>query len=252
MLDMTPRLSATLPLPPGPPRSVIARPIIRFGRDPLARFTNLTRDYGDCVMFRAMGERVILLNHPDLIREVLVTQSKRFAKGRALERARSVLGTGLLTSEGSFHLRQRRLMQPAFHHERIAAFAGIMTAHAARLTAGWQDGATLDVAAEMMRLTLGIVGETLLGADVDADAAHVRDSFNAVMRAFPLLMMPFSGLLQKLPLPAMRRLQPRAPISTRSSTSSSTPVARTPPIMATCSRCSWPRRIRRVPTRLRA
>ena len=150
---------------------------------------------------------MFLLNHPDLIKEVLVTQSKRFAKGRALERTRPILGTGLLTSEGEFHRRQRRRMQPAFHHGRIAEFAATMIAHADRLSGGWRDGETRDLAGEMMRLTLGIVGQTLLGAEVDAEAKRVRDALHTIMHSFPLMMLPFSGFLQRLPLPAMRRMR---------------------------------------------
>ena len=157
--------------------------------------------------FRALGERFFLLNDPDFIREVLVTRSKSFAKGRGLEKARTLLGTGLLTSEGDFHRRQRRLIQPAFHHERIRAFAEVMTAQADRLCADWRDGGTLDVSAEMNRLTLGIVSQTLFGADIDAEAARVRDSLHTVLHLFPLTMLPFGELLLRLPLPAMKRLR---------------------------------------------
>lgn len=193
--------------PPGPRTIFPAFTFIGKGRDPLTAFTALARRYGDLVQFRGLSGRLFLLNHPDTIHDVLVTRSRRFAKGRALERTRPVLGTGLLTSEGAFHLRQRRLMQPAFHQQRIAEFATTMTAHADRLTAGWQVGETRDLAVDMMRLTLGIVGETLFGAEVDADAARVRAALNTVMHGFPLLMLPFSGLLQRLPLPVMRRLR---------------------------------------------
>ena len=164
-------------------------------------------DYGDVVEFRGPAGWMFLLNDPDLIREVLVSQSKRFAKGRALERIRPVLGTGLLTSEGEFHRRQRRLMQPAFHHQRLSGFAATMIAHADRLTRGWQLGETRDLAGEMMRLTLSIVGETLLGAEVDAEAARVRDALGTIMHSFPMLMLPFSAFLQRLPLPVMRRMR---------------------------------------------
>src|SRR4029077_385719 len=113
------------------------------------------RDYGDIVGVRMASERLFLLNHPQLVKDVLVTHQRLFLKGRGLERAKRLLGEGLLTSEGARHLRQRRLMQPAFHRDRIASYAGIMTSHAERTQARWDDGATLDLAQEMMRLTLG-------------------------------------------------------------------------------------------------
>ena len=109
----------------------------------------------------------MLLNHPDYVEDVLVTRARLFKKGRALERAKRLLGEGLLTSEADLHRRQRRLAQPAFHKQRIAAYADTMVAHAQRTSARWRDGETLDISGEMNRLTLTIVGETLLGADVE-------------------------------------------------------------------------------------
>src|SRR5580765_4934370 len=107
------------------------------------------------------GEQVYFISDPDLIRDVLVTHQRNFIKGRGLQRAKRLLGEGLLTSEGAVHVRRRRLMQPAFHRDRIASYATIMTGYADRIRNSWSDGATLDVAQEMMRLTLGIVGKTL-------------------------------------------------------------------------------------------
>jgi cytochrome P450 len=93
----------------------------------------------------------------------------------------ALLGEGLLTSEGATHLRQRRLMQPAFHRDRIAAYADTMVAYADRLRGAWRDGATLDVAQEMNRLTLSIVGKTLFDADVESQAAEVGEALTGVM-----------------------------------------------------------------------
>ena len=205
-----PTLTAATPKRVRAPGPRGAFPLFSFvgpGRDPLGRFAAMARDFGDVVEFRGPSGWMFLLNDPELIKEVLVTQSKRFAKGRALERTRPVLGTGLLTSEGDFHRRQRRLMQPAFHHQRLPAFAATMIAHADRLCAGWRAGETRDLAGEMMRLTLGIVGQTLLGAEVDADAKRVRDALHTVMHSFPMMMLPFSAFLQRLPLPVMRRMR---------------------------------------------
>ena len=104
--------------PPGPPRSLAHAGDLRPGRDPLAFFTNLARTYGDISHVHLASEHLFLLNHPQLVKDVLVTNQKSFFKGRGLERAKRLLGEGLLTSEGETHLRQRRLMQPAFHRER--------------------------------------------------------------------------------------------------------------------------------------
>src|SRR5690242_13731506 len=96
--------------PPGPRRSAAAFVPLGLGRDPLAVVTRLARTYGDVSHLVAGGEHLVLLNHPQLVKDVLVTHQRNFRKGRGLERARRLLGDGLLTSEGDTHLRQRRLM----------------------------------------------------------------------------------------------------------------------------------------------
>jgi cytochrome P450 len=126
-------------------------------------------------------------------------------KGLALQRAKRLLGEGLLTSEGDFHRRQRRLAQPAFHRHRITSYADVMTAYAAQTSQGWRNGETLDISEEMMRLTLGIVGKTLFDADVASDAQEVGEAMAVAMDLFNTLTLPFFNLLQKLPLPQFRR-----------------------------------------------
>src|SRR5438552_17602323 len=110
-------------LPPGPRNPLLGIGLFPLGRDPLKYMTQLAERYGDIVHFRSGRERFFLLNHPDYIRDLLLTSARKFAKGRALDRSRLLLGRGLLTSEGEFHLRQRRLVQPAFHRQRIACYA---------------------------------------------------------------------------------------------------------------------------------
>src|SRR5207302_6887374 len=99
---------------------------------------------------------------------------------------------GLLTSEGAHHLRQRRLMQPAFHRDRIAGYGDVMVGYADRMRKAWTDGATLDIAQEMNRLTLSVVGKTLFDADVESQAADVGRALTGVMENFWLMMLPFA------------------------------------------------------------
>jgi len=144
-------------------------------------------------MMRFYKFRVYYVNHPDYIEEVLVNQARKFIKGRILRANKGVFGNGLLTSEGDFWLRQRRLAQPAFHRARIAAYAETMVRFTERMLegwpatagrpaqAGWRDGRTFDVHAEMMRLTMQIVAKTLFDADVDADAQEVGRALEAIM-----------------------------------------------------------------------
>lgn len=191
--------------PPGPARSFRTLVIYGPGRDPLAFFTNLARTYGDVAHVHMASEHLFLFNHPQLVKDVLVTHQRHFLKGRGLERARRLLGQGLLTSEGATHRRQRRLMQPAFHRDRIAAYATVMTDYADRADRRWKDGDTIDAAEEMGRLTLGIVGKALFDADVEAQAKSVGAALTAVMGSFWLTMLPLFDLMEHLPLPVFRR-----------------------------------------------
>ena len=195
-----------MPLPPGPRHGFFGLPLYRaLRRDRLGTLARLARQHGDIVTFQIGPQRFVLLNHPDHVEDVLVTRARLFRKGRALERAKRLLGEGLLTSEGDVHLRQRRLAQPAFHKPRIAGYGATMVAHTQRTADRWRDGDALDISAEMSRLTLTIAGETLLGTDVEADAGGVRDALTAVFEAFPLTMSPFAPLLERLPLPSVLR-----------------------------------------------
>src|SRR5579883_2278626 len=124
-----------------------------------------------------------------------------------LERAKVLLGEGLLTSEGQFHTRQRRLVQPAFHRERLPGYARIMSDYAIRLRERWAAGASLDVQKEMTQLTLAIVGKTLFSADIETAASDIGEAMTTVLKMFRMLMMPFSEYLERLPLPSMRRFE---------------------------------------------
>jgi cytochrome P450 len=142
----------------------------------------LQHDYGDIVTMRYYSFRVYFISHPDYIEQVLVTDNRKFVKGRILRKNRQLFGNGLLTSEGDFWLRQRRLAQPAFHRGRIASYADTMVRYASRIASEWSDGEERDLHAEMMRLTLSIVAKTLFDADVDREAKRVGHALEAIMR----------------------------------------------------------------------
>src|SRR6267143_1305622 len=99
----------------------------------------MAREYGDIAYFRLGPQNAYLLSHPEHVREVLVTRQSNFTKSRALQRARVLLGDGLLTAEGHYHVRQRRLVQPAFHRERLAGYARVMSRCAMKMRERWQD-----------------------------------------------------------------------------------------------------------------
>ena len=196
--------AATVPSgPKGPP---VLGQLLAFRRDPLAFLTRIAREYpGDVVRFRPGPRDSYLVKSPELIKEVLVTRQHDFSKSRGLEWAKLFLGEGLLTSEGEFHTRQRRLAQPAFHRQRIGAYADDMVRRTVDARERWSSGQVLDVDGEMMRLTLAVVSSTLFGTDVAASADEVREDLAAIIGLFPRFSLPFFGLIQKLPIPSNAR-----------------------------------------------
>lgn len=190
-------------LPPGPDRSPRVWELAALRRDPLRYFAELRR-HGEVahVAVRVAGAllvRITLVQDPALIKKILVDDDAWFEKPRALKKLKLLLGEGLLTSEGEHHRRQRRLMQPAFHRDAILRYAPTMVECAARTEARWQDGATLDMTAELMHVTLAIAGRTLFGVDVTAEADEIGRALATLMEAFPDLISPFAGLWRVLP-----------------------------------------------------
>jgi cytochrome P450 len=136
---------------------------------------------------------IVLVNSPDLVQEVLIDRAADFQKGPGLRIvSRPLLGDGLLTSEGEPHRRQRKLVAPAFAHQRVSKYAAVMERHARRAVSTWSARPTIDIAQEMMRLTLGIVGETLFDTDLLADADSLGQDITVVQRyAIRQMRMPF-------------------------------------------------------------
>jgi cytochrome P450 len=151
-------------------------------QNPLEYFTELARKYGDVSGLRIGNFRSLFINHPDLIEDVLVNKARMYHKGRILQANKFLFGEGLLTSEGDFWLRQRRLSQPAFHRERIAAYAATMAEYTEQMLAGWRGGQERDVHEEMMKLALRIVGKTLFDADVTRDAKEVGETLDMLLK----------------------------------------------------------------------
>jgi cytochrome P450 len=162
--------------------------------------------YGDVARVRVPRADAYLLNHPDLVQGVLVSDHRSFHKGPTIQAAKMLLGESLLTTEGEHHRRQRRLIQPMFHHERIASYAGAMVELAERSCDRWREGETFDVQAEMAELTLAIVGRTLFGTDVGQEqSATVRRALTDTLGMFDRVYSPLFRLLVRVPSPTMRR-----------------------------------------------
>jgi cytochrome P450 len=177
----------------------------RFG-SPLAYFLELQRDYGDAVRFRIFNERFLLLSDPAMIGEVLLTKQSSFRKGRALEGAKDFLGNSLLVSEGAEHLRQRKLIQPAFHRGRVAGYAQVM----AQKAAAWRDarrpGEEIEMSESMNHLTLEVVAETLFGSQVGGEAGAIAESLSEIVNNFGRMLIPFWRLWSRVPTARNRRL----------------------------------------------
>ena len=196
----------TVKWPPGP-TSIPAFQLSAFMRDRIGFLNQQAQRYGDISTFSIGKNRTVFINHPDLIKEVLVTNAQSFHKGRGLERAKKVLGNGLLTSEDEIHLTQRRLIQPAFHRERIAAYGTIATVAVLNLDREWRSGITVDITVEMFRLTLGIVGRTLFGADIEQEAAEILEVWQDLIASFNWSMMPFGAAWEYIPTPGSLRFR---------------------------------------------
>ncbi|AFM11069.1 cytochrome P450 [Turneriella parva] len=196
-----------MPEPKGPVELPFIGSILSLRENPPEFFARLAADYGNVARFSVFGREALLLSHPDLIQEVLIEQPKNFRKSRGLQLAKALLGDGLLTSEGDFHKRQRRLSSPAFARSRMAKYAEDMVRISERHVASYPAGVRVDANQLMMRLTLAIVNKTLFDADVSAEADTVADALEVILNNMDRILNPFTEILNVLPLPSTLRLR---------------------------------------------
>ena len=197
-------MSATIP---GPNRLTTLR---RLLPTPFRRFPSflaeMTAIYGNVLAFDLPWRSYVFLNEPAAIKDVLVTQQHAFSKSLGTRVLRILLGEGLLTSEDPLHRRMRRIVQPAFHRERIAEYVAAMQRDALEFAQSLEPGTTIDAHAAMTELTLRIATETLFGSDESDSAGNVADAMRLMMGEFPYMLTPLGSLRQRLPLPSTRRL----------------------------------------------
>lgn len=176
--------SAPGPLrPPGPRGGFLLGSLPDFARDVLGFLTGCAREHGDFVRFRLPGNEVFFVNDPRHIETVLLTQRTNFVKHRFFwKHVTAIFGNGLLTSEGDFWLKQRRLAAPAFHPDRIAAYGDVMAAFSDRLAGTWRDGEVRDIHRDMMRVTMEIVSKTLFDVEVEKEVEEIGRSFDRIIR----------------------------------------------------------------------
>jgi len=193
---------------PGPRGLPIVGMLPAVRRNPTAVFITAARRFGDVVHLKIGPRNGYLITNPADVRRVLQDNARNYHKSPLYDKLRAVLGNGLLTSEDAFWLRQRRIAQPSFHHQRIAVLAGVM-AKAARETAErWKtvvsEKGPVDIDEEMMRLTRTVVLRTLLGGDLGPFAARVDDAWTVVNQHIGESFWSL-GFTDRLPTPKYRR-----------------------------------------------
>lgn len=193
-------------LPPGPPGRFLVGNTLQYMRDPLGFLTAAAREYGDIVRLSLGDTTAYLLNRPDLIDSVLRGHPQDFIKDKLTRMLAPTVGNGLLTSEGDFWRRQRKLAQPAFQHAQIERYSQTMVEHTERILETWHDGASREVHGELSRLALGIVAKTLFDTDVGSEARIVGESLNALMDYY-FDPAKWLRLREYLPLPSTLRFR---------------------------------------------
>jgi cytochrome P450 len=198
----------TATLPPGPKGRFLGGNLEELRRDPLALYGRCAHEFGDFSTMRFGLRRVYLINHPDLVESVLVTNARNFIKHYGLKMNRLLLGDGLLTNEGDSWLRQRRLIQPLFNRDRLAGYGTVMVELAEKLAASWRDGETRNLHTDMTRLTLEIIARALFGTGLTDKAREIKDVLEIVGKSFNRRLASFLVLPESVPTPAnlhMRR-----------------------------------------------
>ncbi len=194
-------------LPPGPRGTLVGGSLRDFSARRLDFFLDIAREYGPLASFRFGPKRMFLASDPALIEQVLVTDAKHYIKHFGARAYKPVLGNGLVTSEGDFWLRQRRLSQPAFLKQRVHSYAPVMAELTHRMLAEWRPGRAVDINYEFSAVTSGIALKTLFGLDAHED----RETFvEALREAFDLMSARFRHVVnfpRWFPTPANLRLK---------------------------------------------
>ncbi|HKR13449.1 MAG TPA: cytochrome P450 [Pyrinomonadaceae bacterium] len=193
--------------PPGPKGQLIMGVMREFNDNTLAFIERCHRDYGDVVHTRFLWVHVYFIYNPDDIETLLTTNARSYRKAESLRSPffRRLVGNGLVTSEGEFWRRQRRLAQPAFHRQRISSYGETMVQYAQRMLDTWRHGEQRDLSRDMTRLTLEVVVKTLFNADVSRDADHVGQVLTGLVKPFASQATLKWILDNRLPTPEHRR-----------------------------------------------
>lgn len=185
---------------PGPPGKRFLGHIPEMARDPLGLVARTAQTYGGLARLNFAGREVYLASSPEAVQYILRDNAHNFIRGRAVEPARLLMGNGLPLADGEPWLRQRRLMQPAFHQRRLATYLPYVIESTRRFIQMWQripSGKRLDFSKEMMKLTLDIIVTTMFSADIRPEIHELERNFNIVQsfiyrRSRGLVTLPLS------------------------------------------------------------
>ena len=205
-MSITERVTTEIPRVPGIP---VLGSLPRVWKDILGFFLSAGTEHPEMVRIDMGPARLHLVSHPDSVKYVLQDNHRNFNKG--YDQAKPLLGEGLVTSEGELWRRQRRLMQPAFHRQRLAELIPMMSAAAEEMLANWRrrynTGEPVDIAREMMLLTQTIILRTMFSTDISANAEEIADAFSDALEYLNMAMIAPFPWLHAIPTPAQRRFR---------------------------------------------
>jgi cytochrome P450 len=196
-----------LRLPPGPGVNLLTS-VLQQKRwvDPIAHFSRLAEDFGDIAHYRLGRRHIVFVNHPEYLREVFVVQHANFVKERTQQRAKLLLGEGMITADGARHRQQRQAAAPAFHRQKMAAHAEEIVRRAAGLRREWNTGELHDVHREMMTLGLGIVGATVFRTELGDEVHGLNDAMADIMEVYnAIVLLPGIRMLLQIPFTPLRQ-----------------------------------------------
>jgi cytochrome P450 len=187
--------------PPGPSSVLPSRLLRQFINKPIDTLMKIAYTFGDISHFKFGRQHVYLINDPQHIENILIRDHKNFIKSRGLQVSKRLLGEGLVTSEGEYHDKQRRIIQPAFHPNRVKGDGQIMVDYAERISERWQDRMFVDIHAEMMHITSAIIAKSVLGSDIiDIESDKVNSALLTSMEYLNRVLLPFGELIGRIPI----------------------------------------------------
>jgi cytochrome P450 len=185
----------------------LSRRFFRVG-NPILLFEHLYATYGRMAHYRVGPSHIVLVSEPEFIREILINQAQYFVKERTQKRMKILLGEGLITSDGEIHSRQRRIVAPAFHRQRIQAYASIMVDCAVKLRDRWNAGREIDASSAMMSISLEVVARTLFAQNVTPQILSINHEVNVIMELYNFLIaLPRAEGYLHLPIPGLMRFR---------------------------------------------